>query len=341
MLPSDQAGQEAIAKETQGGGGNVVELPEITVTPEPEPEPEKTGETVSAAAPEGQAAEAGARPAPDDSAGAYHAIDTKNMETETTTRSIRRIWRRSPRRRPLRRSRSRPPTRQPRLRLRGKAVLLQGARKHWGEKPKAPPRPRAKMPTRRSIRIIWRWGHPSARKNVRTCRCRLWHIGLHPKAERFRSPPTKSGGGLHLRSCLRRSCRIGLRSGVAAAACRKLYPKLCSWAYPSRTPAPPILCTCGPATGRIWNVSFSLTRPIGRKPAATTCSYRDGTRARNGPARSYRRPPSPGCGGSGMGMRHMKRGSQCPLLRRCCAKNLVSRSKMRASIAMSSVISVE
>jgi len=84
MLPSDQAGQEAIAKETQGGGGNVVELPEITVTPEPEPEPEKTGETVSAAAPEGQAAEAGARPAPDDSAGAYHAIDTKNMETEPT-----------------------------------------------------------------------------------------------------------------------------------------------------------------------------------------------------------------------------------------------------------------
>jgi hypothetical protein len=70
MLPSDQAGQEAIAKETQGGGGNVVELLEITVTPEPEPEPEKTGETVSAAAPEGQAAEAGARPAPDDSAGA-------------------------------------------------------------------------------------------------------------------------------------------------------------------------------------------------------------------------------------------------------------------------------
>ena len=76
------AGQEAIAKETQGGGGNVVELPEITVTPEPELEPEKTRETVSAAAPEGQAAEAGARPAPDDSVGAYQAIDTKNMELE-------------------------------------------------------------------------------------------------------------------------------------------------------------------------------------------------------------------------------------------------------------------
>jgi hypothetical protein len=80
MLPSDHAGQEGIAKETQGGDGNVVELPEITVTPGPEPEPEKTGETVSAAAPEGQAAEAGARPAPDDSAGAYQAIDTENME---------------------------------------------------------------------------------------------------------------------------------------------------------------------------------------------------------------------------------------------------------------------
>jgi hypothetical protein len=65
-----EAGQEAIAKETQGGGGNVVELPEMTVTPESEPEPEKTAETVSAAAPEGQATEAGARPAPDDSAGA-------------------------------------------------------------------------------------------------------------------------------------------------------------------------------------------------------------------------------------------------------------------------------
>src|SRR5215831_19068806 len=64
------ARQEAIAQETQGGGVNVVELQEITVTPEPEPEPEKTEEPVSAAAPEGQAAEAGARPAPDDSAGA-------------------------------------------------------------------------------------------------------------------------------------------------------------------------------------------------------------------------------------------------------------------------------
>ena len=52
---------------------------------------------------------------------------------------------------------------------------------------------------------------------------------------------------------------VGRRNGLP-----EITPNAVFVGIPVAYPCSPILCTCGPATGRIWNVSFSLTRPIGR-----------------------------------------------------------------------------
>jgi hypothetical protein len=129
-----------------------------------------------------------ARPAPDDSAGAYFAIDTKNMEVG------------------------------PPIGPKERAHMPLSAVAHWI----------ASEGGAISITADEKWWRPAFEKLLAAIVLDRLAVG-------------------------------GRRSGLPETILNAVFVGI-----PVATPAPPILCTCGPATGRIWNVSFSLMRPIGR-----------------------------------------------------------------------------
>ena len=105
-------------------------------------------------------------------------------------------------------------------------------------------------------------GHPLCRRLTWYMHARrLWHTGsLIRRRERFRSTRTEIGGGPHLRSCCGDRVQQVCGRGSLGAACRKPYPTRVR-GHTRRVPGQFSLPVT--ATGRIWNVSFSLTRPIG------------------------------------------------------------------------------